>query len=172
MLLTVIVILAVIALVVAIAAVRPAEFRVARSTTVSAPPERILPLIGDFRRWTDWSPYEQLDPQMKKSYAGASSGVGAVYEWDGKKAGSGRMEILEVTPSKVTIKLDFTKPMTAHNTAEFTVEPQGGATRLTWAMHGRNALMAKVMSLFISMDKLVGKDFETGVANLKAIAER
>jgi hypothetical protein len=138
---------------------------------VNAPPDRILPLIVDFHRWSDWSPYEKLDPQMKKTYAGAASGKGAIYEWVGKKAGAGRMEILGVSPSSVTIKLDFTKPMTAHNTAEFLVEPQGSATRLTWAMHGRNALMANAMSLFISMDKLVGKDFEAGVAHIKRLAE-
>jgi hypothetical protein len=176
MLTTVVIVVLVVVLIVAailvVAAMRPAGFSVVRSTSVGAPPQRILPLIADFHRWAEWSPYEKLDPQMKKTYAGAPSGPGAVYEWNSKKAGAGRMEILAATPATLTIKLDFTKPMTAHNTTEFSAVPQGGTTLLTWTMSGRYGLPAKVMCLFIDMDTLVGKDFDVGLASIKAIAER
>lgn len=158
----------------AYAATRPDTFRVERTVSIQAPPEKIFPLINDFHSWGSWSPYEKLDPTMKKTYSGAESGQGAVYEWAGNnKAGSGRMEIVEtMPPSQVQIKLDFSKPFEAHNTTEFTLEPQGNATNVTWAMHGPSPFMTKVMSIFMSMDSLVGKDFETGLANLKALAER
>ena len=173
MLETIVAIIAVLLLVVAFAATRPNTFRVARSTRIAAAPDKIYPLIDDFHRWTVWSPYEGLDPNLKRSYGGASSGVGATYEWEGdNKAGTGRMEILEaVAPAKVTIKLDFTKPFVAHNTAEFTLEPGGAGTIVTWAVHGPQPMMAKVMSLFFSMDKMLGKDFETGLASLKTVVE-
>ena len=111
---------------------------------------------------------------MKRTFAGAESGKGAVYEWAGNsKAGQGRMEITGSVPSsKVTIKLDFLKPFEAHNTAEFTLDRQGGATNVTWATFGPQVFMAKVMSVFVSMDSLIGKDFEAGLSNMKAIAEK
>jgi hypothetical protein len=113
-----------------------------------------------------------MDPNLGKTYSGPANGVGAAYAWVGKKAGSGRMEITQSTPaSKIVIKLDFSKPMTAHNTAEFTLEPQDGVTKVTWAMHGPNTFMSKVMGLFFSMDKLVGPQFEEGLENLKRISE-
>jgi hypothetical protein len=157
----------------AYAATRPNSFRVQRSLDVHAPSERILGLIDDFHKWGLWSPYEKLDPSMKKTYTGPASGTGAAYTWAGNsKAGQGRMEILStVPPSKVTIKLDFLKPFEGHNTAEFTMEPRAGATRVTWAMYGPQKFFFKLMSIFVSMDKLVGKDFERGLANIKAIAE-
>ena len=151
----------------------PDNFRVQRTTSIKAPPEKIFPLINDFHRWGSWSPWEKMDPEMKRTYSGAASGKGAAYAWQGNsKVGEGRMEIADTSPpSKVTIKLDFMKPFEAHNTAEFTLEPKGDSTNVTWAMYGPSEFITKVMGVFVSMDKMVGKDFETGLANLKAVAE-
>jgi uncharacterized protein YndB with AHSA1/START domain len=161
------------AAVLGLAATKPDTFRVQRTATIKAPPEKIFPLISDFHRWGSWSPYEKLDPAMRRTLSGSPSGTGAVYQWEGNaKAGKGRMEITQATaPSEVGIKLDFLKPLEAHNTARFTLEPAGDATRVTWAMEGTSPFVGKVLSIFISMDRMVGKDFETGLANLKAIAE-
>jgi uncharacterized protein YndB with AHSA1/START domain len=155
------------------AATKPDTFRIQRATSIKAPPERIFPLIADFHGWGAWSPYEKLDPAMKRTFSGAANGKGAVYEWDSDgKAGKGRMEITDApAPSKVAIKLDFFKPFEAHNIAEFTLEPRGDSTDITWAMYGPNLYIAKVMSIFFNMDRMIGKDFETGLANLKARAE-
>ena len=148
-------------------------FRVERSTVIDAPAAAIFPHINDFHAWAAWSPFEKLDTEIAKTFSGPKSGVGAGYAWVGKKSGSGSMEILRAdAPSKVIIKLDFTKPFTAHNTAEFTLEPQGRQTKVTWAMHGPNTLMSKVMGLFFTMDKMVGPQFEEGLASLKALSER
>ena len=156
-----------------VAATRPDTFAVQRALVINAPPEKIFPLLQDFHAWSAWSPYEKLDPAMKKTYSGAASGKGAVYQWEGDgQAGAGRMEIVDTAPPKrVTIKLDFTKPFESHNTAEFRLQPDGQSTRVTWAMRGPNLFVGKVMSLFINMDSLVGRDFETGLANIKTIAE-
>ncbi len=161
-------------LILAIAATKPATFTIQRTTDIDAAPDAIFPLINDFHNWRDWSPWEALDPDLKRKTSGAESGRGAVYEWEGnKKVGSGRMEITEaVAPSKVVIKLDFLKPFEAHNVARFTMEPQGGKTRLNWAMTGPSPFMSKVMQVFMDFDKMVGKDFEKGLASIKAIAER
>jgi hypothetical protein len=167
-----------VAIVLILAAAKPDTFRVRRATTVKAPPERIFPLINDFHQWATWSPWENKDPAMKRSYSGAASGRGAVYGWDGNKnVGSGRMEILESSvPSKIVIKLDFFKPFEGHNTAEFTMLPQGqGAniiTNVTWEMHGPAPFMSKVMQVFMNMDNMIGKDFEAGLANLKRLTEK
>jgi carbon monoxide dehydrogenase subunit G len=167
-----IVLVALVALLVT-AGFQPDTFRVQRATRIDAPPEKIFAYINDFHRWESWSPYEKLDPDMKRSFSGADSGTGAVYEWEGNsKVGQGRMEITEAAPSRTAIKLDFLKPMQAHNVATFTLEPQGGATNVTWAMDGPSPYMAKVMHLFFNMDRMVGRDFETGLSNLKAVAER
>src|SRR5574342_729748 len=156
------------------AATKPDTFRVERAASINAPPETIFALINDFHDWGSWSPFERLDPAMKRTYTGAPNGEGSVYEWKGnRKAGAGRMEIAESSPpSKVTIKLDFVRPMEGHNIIEFTLEPKGNATNVTWAMHGPSPYLAKVMSIFCSMDKMVGKEFETGLANLKSVAEK
>jgi carbon monoxide dehydrogenase subunit G len=146
-------------------------FRVERSTRVDAPPADIAPLILDFRRWMDWSPWDKSYPETQRVYGGAPSGVGAVYDWAGKKAGSGRMEIRRVEPERITIQLDFTRPMKASNIAEFSLTPEDGGTRVTWAMFGPKTMISKVMGLFFSMDAVVGKDFEKGLADLKAAAE-
>jgi hypothetical protein len=163
-----------IAALLAFAATKPDTFRVQRANSIQAAPEKIFALIHDFRRWGSWSPYEKLDPAMKKTHTGAASGKGAVYEWAGnRKAGEGRMEITDTCPpSKVTIKLDFLKPFEGHNIAEFTLEAKGGSTNVTWAVFGPQPYFAKVMTIFFSMDKLLGKDFEAGLASLKVIAEQ
>ena len=156
------------------AATRPDAFRVQRQVSIKAPPEKIFPLINDFHQWGAWSPYEKLDPAMKRTYSGAGLGKGAVYAWDGSgKAGAGRMEIQESSPSsRVAIQLDFTKPFEARNTAEFTLQHQGDATTVTWAMYGPSPYIAKLMGVFFSMDTMIGKDFEAGLANLKSTSEK
>lgn len=167
-----IIVVVLIAAVLVFAAIRPGTFKLERAATIKAPPEKILAFINDFRRWTVWSPWEKLDPALKRSYSGSASGPGAVYAWQGNsKVGQGRMEIIASSPSATTIKLDFIKPFEAHNIADFTLVPQGDSTTVTWAMHGPNSYLAKLMHLFFNMDKLVGGDFERGLANLKATAE-
>jgi len=163
-----------IAVVLILAATKPDTFRVTRAASIEAPAERIFPLINDFHRWTTWSPYETRDPAMKRTYDGAASGKGAVYAWNGNKnVGSGRMEILDAqAPSKLVIKLDFFTPFEGHNTAEFTMLPQGDATNVTWTMYGPAAFMSKLMQVFMNLDHMIGKDFEVGLANLKTLAEK
>ncbi|MEX2123207.1 MAG: SRPBCC family protein [Woeseia sp.] len=154
-------------------ATRPDTFRVQRMTVIDATPEKIFPLINDFRKFTSWSPYEQLDPAMKRTFSGKVSGKGAVYKWDGnRKAGEGRMEIAHTSPPfAVVIRLDFVRPFETHNIVEFALDAEGRSTKVTWAMRGSNPYIAKLMQLFFSMDRLVGKDFERGLANLKSIVE-
>jgi uncharacterized protein YndB with AHSA1/START domain len=156
------------------AATKPDTFSVQRSATLNAPAEKIFAILNDFQQWRGWSPWENKDPEMKRTYEGSERGKGAVYAWDGNKnVGSGRMEILEATtPSRVLIKLDFFKPFEGHNTAEFTMSPQGNATNVDWVMRGPAPFMFKVMEVFISCDRMIGKDFETGLANLKALVEK
>jgi hypothetical protein len=171
----IIVVLVVIAAILAAAAMRPASFTVKRSILVNAAPDRIFALVNDFHNWGTWSPYEKIDPTMTRRLSGEASGKGAVYEWEGKgKAGAGRMEITNASPpSKVTIKLDFMKPFEDHNTAEFSFDAKGNrATEVTWSMFGQSPFMAKLMGLFINLDRMIGKDFETGLANLKSATER
>lgn len=151
---------------------RPDTFEVRRSIAVKAPPERIYAYIQDFRLWTQWSPFEDLDPDLKRIYSGQPSGQGAAYAWEGRKAGAGTMEILAAqSPEKVRIRLAFTKPIQAVNTAEFTLVPEGDQTEVTWVMHGPMSFVTKLMGLFYSMDDMVGGDFEKGLARLKARAE-
>lgn len=158
----------------ALAATQPDTFRVQRATAIKAPPETIFPLINDFHAWEAWSPYEKKDPNMKRTLSGASAGKGAVYEWDGDgNVGAGRMEITESSPSsKLELNLDMLKPLAAHNVVEFTLEPEGDATTVTWAMKGEAPYFAKVIHVFLDMDTMVGSDFEVGLANLKALAEK
>lgn len=158
----------------AVAASKPDTFRVQRSIRIAAPPEKVFPLVSSLHKWDGWSPYEKRDPAMKKVHSGAPSGKGAVYQWEGnKEIGQGRMEIVEAnSPYRVVIKLDFLKPFEAHNTAEFVFKTIDGQTDVTWAMYGPQSFMGRVMSLFFSMDRMVGGDFETGLANLKVIAEK
>jgi hypothetical protein len=154
------------------ATTKPDEFRVARSTTINAKPDAILPHIVDFHRW-QWSPFEHKDPAMARSYGGVAAGKGATYAWEGNRnVGKGHMEITEVSPTKVIIKLDFEKPMEGHNIAEFTMQPEGGATRVTWNMYGPTPFIGKVLHVFLNMDRMMGDDFAEGLAKLKKIAEQ
>ena len=168
------VVLVLIVAVLAYAATRPDALHVERSAEIKAPPERILPLIADFHNWASWSPYEKVDPAMKKTYSGPDKGKGAVYEWAGNsQVGQGRMEITDVSePSRVDIKLDFIKPFEGHNVAVFALRPQGDATTVTWSMDGKSPYVAKLMGVFLDMDHLIGKDFEAGLTSIKTIAER
>ena len=156
-----------------LAAMKPDIFVVQRSTLINAPAEKVFLLINDYKNWGSWSPYEKIDPAMKRSFSGAPSGKGSVYEWTGDKdIGHGRMEITDTAqPSRVTIKLDFFSPFEAHNIAEFTMKPEGSATKVTWVMRGPLPYMAKVMHTVFSMDKMVGGQFAEGLANMKAVAE-
>jgi uncharacterized protein YndB with AHSA1/START domain len=156
------------------AATKPDTFRIQRAASINAPPEKVFPLINDLGRWSAWSPWEKKDPAMKRTFGPATSGKGAVYAWEGNKdVGQGRMEIAEsVQPSKVVLRLDFVKPFEAHNTVEFRLEPKGDSTNVTWAMQGHTPYFAKIIHLFVNMDRMVGQDFEAGLANLKAAAEK
>jgi uncharacterized protein YndB with AHSA1/START domain len=172
---TIAIILAVaIAAILTLASTKPDTFSIERSAVINAPAERIFSVLNDFHQWGGWSPWENKDPDMKRTYGGPERGRGAVYGWEGdKNVGTGRMEILEAnTPSKLVIKLDFFKPFEAHNTAEFTMLPQGNATNVHWVMHGPATFMSKVMTVFVNFDKMVGKDFEQGLANLKTLTEK
>jgi hypothetical protein len=156
-----------------VAEMQPPTYHVERTTTIAAGPERIHPLVDDFHNWQRWSPWANLDPNMKVTYSGAPSGPGAVYEWEGnRKVGKGRMEILASQPVETSIKLDFLKPFESHTTSNFILEPHGAITRVTWTLDGPNTSMSRVMGIFVSMDKMVGKDFETGLGKLKATAEQ
>jgi uncharacterized protein YndB with AHSA1/START domain len=167
-----------IAIVLVLAMTKPDTFRVERAVAIKAPPETIFALIEDFHQWRSWSPWEGRDPAVKRTFEGAERGKGAVYAWDGNRnVGAGRMEILAATaPSTIVITLDFIKPFEGHNTAEFTMLPQGSATgvgtNVIWAMHGPAPVMHRVMQVFMNMDRMIGKDFEAGLANLRKIAER
>lgn len=164
----------VIVAILAYASTRPDTFRVERAASINAPPEKIFPLINDFHAWSAWSPFEKKDPAMKRTFGGAPSGKGAVYAWEGnKEIGKGSMEITESSPpSRLTIKLDFVKPFEAHNVVDFTLAPQGNATNVAWSIHGPSPFISKVIGLFCNMDKMIGKDFESGLANLRVVAER
>lgn len=156
-----------------IAATKPDTFVVERMTTINASPDKVAPLINDFHNWNQWSPWAKLDPAMKVTYSGAPSGVGAIYEWQGNsKVGSGRMQIVSVSPTKTTIKLDFIKPFAGHNTANFLIEPDGTGTRVTWVMDGPMTFFpGKLMSVFTTMDKMIGPDFDKGLEGIKSAAE-
>jgi hypothetical protein len=172
MLILLVVVAVLIAGVFVFAATRPNEFRIQRKARVKAPPEKILPHINDFNQWVKWSPYESLDPDMKKTLSGAPSGKGAIYEWEGNaKAGKGRMEILEASADHVGIALSFEKPFRADNIAEFSLAPAAGATDVTWSMRGPRPFASKLIGIFINMDNLVGRDFERGLQNLKSVSE-
>lgn len=166
----------VVAALLAYAATRPDTFEVTRSITIKAPADKVFGHIADFHRWQAWSPWEGRDPAMKRSYSGSASGMGAAYAWEGNKdVGKGRMEILEATVgNRVIIKLDFLQPFEAHNTADFALKPSGdgASTDVTWAMRGPMPYISKVMGIFVSMDRLIGGDFEAGLAKLKAVSEQ
>jgi len=154
------------------AASKPDTFTVRRSATIAAPPETIFPMIDDLRAQSAWSPFEK-DPQMKRTYSGAARGQGAAYAWDGnRQVGAGSIAITEsVPPRKVVLVLDMLRPFKAHNTVQFTLDRVGAGTNVTWAMQGRQPFMAKVMGLVMDCDKMIGSQFEEGLAKLKALAE-
>lgn len=167
-------VLAIVAIILGMAAMKPDTFTVTRVVTIKAPPEKIAPLINDFHQWAAWSPWEHLDPAMQRTFSGAPAGKGAIYEWKGNKdVGRGRMEVTDAaTPAKTVIKLDFMEPFESHNTTEFTLVPQGAETQVTWTMNGPMQFISKIMSVFSSMDAMIGKDFDKGLASMKAVAEK
>ena len=169
-----IVIVVAVAAVLVAAAMQPDTYRVVRSTTIQAPPERLYAQVAELRAWGPWSPWEKRDPAMKRTFGGPASGKGATYGWEGNKdVGSGRMEILEAeAPSRILIQLHFLQPFESKAKAEFTFKAGGDATTVTWAMFGDAAFMTKLIGLFMSMDRMVGPDFESGLAGLKAVAEK
>ncbi len=171
--LVLIVVAVIIVAVLVLAAMRPDVFTVERKVSIKAPPDRIYPLVADFHNWAGWSPWEKMDSALKRSFSGEPSGNGAHYAWEGNsKVGAGSMEITEAAPpGKIVIKLDFIKPFEGHNIAEFTFTPAGEATEVTWLMRGPVPFTMKIMHVFMSMDKMVGGQFEEGLANLKSLAE-
>jgi hypothetical protein len=155
------------------AATKPDSFRVQRVALINAPSDKVFPLIDDFKAWPAWSPYEKKDPAMKRSFGAVTAGKGATYAWEGdKNVGQGSMEIVESGPRKVLIKLDFLKPFEAHNMGEFILEPKGDSTAVTWAIYGPSPYMSKVIGTFMNIDDMIGRDFEKGLADLKATAEK
>ena len=164
---------AIIAIILVAAVFQPAEFRVIRSATIAAPAATVFAEINDFHRWQAWSPWEKLDPAMKRTFEGPASGVGASYGWEGNSdVGAGRMTITESKPAElIRIKLEFLKPMPGECPTEFAFRSEGGATTVTWTMTGANSYLAKIMCLFMSMDKMIGGDFEKGLGTLKQLAE-
>jgi len=168
-----IVVVSLVAALLIFAATRPDTFRVERSISIEAPSEKIFAILNDFHLSQSWSPFEKKDPTMKRTFSGAASGKGAVYEFDGnKEVGKGRLTITDTAPpSKITIALDMVEPFEAHNTVEFTLGANGDSTKVTWAMHGPQSYVMKVLSFFIDCDKMVGKDFEAGLVKLKAITQ-
>jgi hypothetical protein len=164
---------AAVAVLLAYAATRPKTFRVARSASITAPPENIFPLINDLRRMNSWNPFLKTDPAVRLSYSGPGHGKGAANEWAGNgQAGKGHIEITDSAPfSSVTMKLDMIKPLEAHNIVEFTLQPVGPRTIVTWAMSGRSAYPARILGVICNMDKMCGAAFDKGLAELAALAE-
>jgi hypothetical protein len=165
---------AIVAVLLIYAATRPDTFRVERHIVIHRPADHIFPFLEDFRAWSHWSPWEDLDPALQRTYKGSDRGVGAIYEWEGNsKVGKGHMEIIRCdAPTHITIDLSFIRPFKAENAAAFDLELQGPATEVSWAIYGPLPFGSKLMGIFVSMDKLMGKDFERGLAKLKAAAER
>lgn len=158
---------------VVVVATRPSEFRVTRTGTISAPPAVVFAQVNDFHKWEAWNPWGKLDPAMEQSYEGAPAGVGAVYTWAGNsQVGEGRMTLTESRPNElIRIKMEFLKPFAATSTAEFTFRPEGNGTAVTWSMEGQNNFMAKTMHLVMNMDRMIGGQFEKGLAAMKSVAE-
>jgi uncharacterized protein YndB with AHSA1/START domain len=170
----VVVVAVVIAAVLVYAATRPNQFEIERAVSINASPEKVFALINDFHNWGEWAPQDREDPTMQRIYGGAVSGAGAVSDWDSRgSAGRGRMTISESTPpTRVVVQVDWAKPFVARNVNEFTLEPGGASTKVTWRMQGPNLYAMKLMSVFMNMDKMMGRHFETGLQNLKTIAEK
>ncbi len=164
---------AIIALVLIRAAMKPNVFTLTRSIRIHAPPEKIRPLIENFHEWLRWSPFEKMDPEgtLQRTYSGALEGVGAVYEWSGRKTGAGRMEIVEAPGERVKIKLDFIKPFPANNFAEYTLTPSGEGTEVSWSMYGPQRFLFKVMDTVFGTERMMGPVFEQGLNDMKKAAE-
>ncbi len=174
MLIKILVALAVIVLgFVGVVAMRPSEYRVARTATIAAPAPAVFAQVNDFHKWDAWNPWAKLDPAMKQAYAGAPAGIGAIYTWAGNsEVGEGRMTLTESRPSDlVRIRLEFLKPFATTSTAEFSFKPEGDHTAVTWSMAGKVNFMAKVVHLFMDMDRMIGGNFEKGLAQLKSVVE-
>jgi uncharacterized protein YndB with AHSA1/START domain len=156
-----------------VVALQPSTFQIARSTSIAAPPPAVFSQVNDFHKWEAWNPWGKIDPAMKHSYEGAPSGPGAIYTWTGnKEVGEGRMTITESRPSElIRVKLEFFKPFAATNTAEFTFKPEGNQTVVTWSMYGDKNFMAKAAHLFMNMDKMLGDQFDKGLASMKSVVE-
>jgi len=168
-----IVVVVVIAGILIFAATKPDVFRVTRSASIKAPAEKIQAQLADLHGWQAWSPWEKMDPAMKRSFGGAQKGKGATYAWEGNgNVGQGRMEITEAAADRVAMDLDFVKPFEAHNKVVFALSPRGDTTEVTWSMVGPVPYFAKIMHVFLDMDRMVGSQFETGLANLKAVTEK
>jgi hypothetical protein len=156
-----------------VASQKPGDFLISRSINIKAKPESIFPLINDFHEWEKWSPYEHIDADLKKTFSGTKSGIGTIYEYEGKKAGAGRMEITASNESdKITLKLILIKPIPADNIVNFKLEQKDDVTKVTWEMKGKNKLLNKIADLVLNIDKLVGKDFEKGLKDLKKVVEK
>jgi len=154
-------------------ATRPADFTITRSASMAASPAKVFGVVNDLHQWNDWSPWAKLDPDMKTVYEGPSKGVGAISSWTGNnKVGEGKMTLVKSEPnSLVSFQLEFLKPMKANNTVDFSFKPEGKGTLVTWTMSGKNSFVGKAFCAFMNMDKMVGGDFESGLANLKALVE-
>jgi hypothetical protein len=164
---------AIVIVLVAVVAMRPAEFRIVRSATISAPAADLFAQVNDFHKWQAWSPWAKLDPAAKNIYGGAPAGTGAIFTWSGnRQVGEGTMTLTESQPSDlIRIRLEFRKPFNATNAAEFTFKPEGNQTVVTWSMSGRNNFVFKAFGLFMNMDKMLGGEFEKGLANMKSVVE-
>lgn len=169
----VIIIVALIAIILIYAATKPDTFHVERSIDIKAPPEKLFALINDFHQWNEWTPYNK-DPAMKKTYSGSASGKGAAYAWEGnKEVGKGEIAITESSPpSRIAFDLHMIEPFEGRNIATFTLSASGDSTKVTWSLDDKQKLMVKVMGIFFNMDKMIGKDFEVGLAKLKIVAEK
>jgi hypothetical protein len=173
MLILILILLAVVTVFVLIVAMQPSEFRVARSVTMSAPAPALFAQVNDFHRWEAWNPWGKIDPAIKQTYEGAPAGVGAIYSWVGNnQVGEGRMTITESRPNDlIRLKLEFYKPFAATNSAEFTFKPAGDQTAVTWSMTGNKNFMAKAIHLFVSMDKMIGGQFDKGLGSMRSLVE-
>lgn len=171
---TLLILAALVAALLTVAAFRPDSFRLSRSTTINAAPDKVFALINDLRRFNEWNPFAKLDPQNAITYDAVTAGVGGAYRWQGEKSGAGRMQITEsLPPQRVTAALDFSKPFEAHNRVDFTMEAQGdGRTLVSWTMSGPMPYLNRLVTIFFDMDKTVGRDFEAGLAELKQLAEK
>lgn len=172
MFISILIALALLLVLIIVVALQPDDFRISRKTIISAPAAEVFPHVNELRQWAVWSPWAKMDPEAKMTYEGPASGVGAIHAWVGPKTGAGRMTITESRPSElIRFRLDFLKPFQATHTAEFTFEPEGGQTTVTWSMIGKNNFMAKAFKLLVNCDKMVGSEFEKGLADLKRLSE-